>query len=527
MALDRRAAAGAARLADAGAAGQPVVLALPSGLEFIEAIFACWYAGAIAVPISLPRHQRAQNRCDHILADAGAHLAIGSADARQRLAGASLQWIDLEATGAGQPAAIAATNNGIAVLQYTSGSTGSPRGVMVTHTNLLHNCAHITEATGLKPGETIGSWLPLFHDMGLVGKILETLHSGVHLVFMSPDRFLMRPELWLKMISDYRICSSVAPNFAYELCVDRISDAAKSSLDLSSWRTALNGSESIRPATLDRFAEAFGRCGFRREAFLPCYGLAEATLLVTAPRGDRRIIRRTPAGELLSDEQPGGHVGCGTAFGDTNVAIVDPQTLRHVAPGTVGEIWIHGSTCAAGYWNNPDATAATFRACLSPDQNDTRTWLRTGDLGFFRDKHLFITGRLRDLIKIAGRNHFPSDLEQSAEAADPHIAPTGVAAFSAIDDGLERLIVVAELRRPVARGADVAISEQDIESLRSRIRAAIAREHDVTPHDIVLLMPGALPRTTSGKVSRRAAYDAYVSRTLERIGVLSDGVVVA
>jgi acyl-CoA synthetase (AMP-forming)/AMP-acid ligase II len=527
--LDERAAALGAVLRDRGAAGQPVLLALPSNLGFVQSLFACWHAGAIAVPVSLPRHHRAKHRLDRIISHASARFAMATDETRQRLCGdesggiadAGLTWISPDAGTDSSSQVIdgVASPQRPAVLQYTSGSTGDPRGVVVTHANLLQNSAQIAEACGHGPGMNIGGWLPLFHDMGLVGMIIQTAFSGARCVFMPPERFLMRPWLWLRMISDYKARSSPAPNFAYDLCVDRISDEQKAGLDLSCWRNALNGSEPVRARTLDRFADAFACCGFSRDSFFPCYGLAEATLFVTGPRERRGLVRRSADGTLLDGSVAGGHIACGRAFGDTRLCIVDPQTRRRVAEGAIGEIWIAGESCAAGYWNDPQATDATFHGKLDGSSNAAEDrWLRTGDLGFIADGELFITGRLRELIKIAGRNHFPVDLERTVEAAEPSvIAPSAVAAFSAEIDGHERLIIAAEVRREHGKAArSDAPPAFSIEQVIGRVRAAVAAEHDVCAYEIILLQSGALLRTTSGKISRTAVKQAYLNQSLER-----------
>jgi acyl-CoA synthetase (AMP-forming)/AMP-acid ligase II len=516
--LDSRAASLAAVLHERGAAGQRVLLALPSGLTFIESLFACWYAGAIAVPLSLPRHHRVKHRLQGIIADADARFAIGAVDARER-SGISMEtaWIDPATIDSRSTAQVRKNGERIALLQYTSGSTGVPRGVVVTHRNLMHNSALIQMACGLEPGHNGGGWLPLYHDMGLIS-ILQAAYCGARCVLMPPERFLMRPWLWLEMISKYRISSSPAPNFAYDLCVERISAEQKNALDLSCWRNALNGAEPVRAATLDRFANAFTSCGFRREAFYPCYGLAESTLFVSGPGEIRKLSRRTADGNLLSDDEPGGHVACGKAFGDTQIAIVDPKTCSKVPAGAIGEIWIAGASVTDGYWKNPDATAATFNAHLNSTNDHGEKnigWLRTGDLGFMKDEGLFITGRLSDLIIIAGRNHFPVDIEQSVEKADAAIATFGAAVFSVDISSTERLIVVAELRRELAAEIDKGL---DLEKIRRNVRGAISAEHELSVHEVVLLQPGALPRTTSGKISRRFTRDAYLNRTLERAG---------
>jgi acyl-CoA synthetase (AMP-forming)/AMP-acid ligase II len=412
------------------------------------------------------------------------------------------------------------------LLQYTSGSTGTPRGVIVTHDNLVCNSALITEASRLRAGETIASWLPLFHDMGLIGFVLQAAYSGAHCVFMAPERFLMQPWLWLQMMSDYRACSSAAPNFAYDLCVEKISAAHKAKLDLSHWRNALNGSEPVRSATLGRFAAAFAECGFRPQAFFPCYGLAEATLFVTGPSSDRRRwTRRNADGTVLAETETGGHVSCGHVFGDTQIAIVNPTTALRVTPGEVGEIWLAGASIAEGYWNNPQATVATFGARIAenPTIPSDRQWLRSGDLGFIADGELFITGRLRELIIVAGRNHFPTDIESSVESADPAIASSSAVAFSLDLDGTERLIIAAEVRREYRRTAASSTAPQlDPAAVRQRIRAAVVAFNEVSPFEVILLSPGAIPRTTSGKVSRLSTRAAYLSRTLDILQEIPD-----
>ena len=534
--LTRRAMALAALLRLQGASGQPVLLALPSGLAFIEWLFGCWHAGAIIVPVSLPRHQRLKHRLEAIVADAGARFAIATATTRQRLqpdhadasAFSALTWIDADAVGApvDESASVLSPGRRVALLQYTSGSTGTPRGVTVTHDNLLCNSALITAAFELRAGETIASWLPLFHDMGLIGFVLQAAYSGAHCVFMAPERFLMQPWLWLQMMSDYRACGSAAPNFAYDLCVEKISAAHKGKLDLSHWRNALNGSEPVRSATLDRFAAAFAECGFRPQAFFPCYGLAEATLFVTGPSSDRgRWARRNADGAVLAETETGGHVSCGHVFGDTQLAIVNPTTAVRVTPGEVGEIWLAGASIAEGYWNNPQATTATFGARIAdnPTIPGDPQWLRSGDLGFIADGELFITGRLRELIIIAGRNHFPTDIESSVESADPAIASSSAVAFSLDLDGTERLIIAAEVRREYRRTAASGTAPRlEPAAVRQRIRAAVVAFNEVSPYEIILLSPGAIPRTTSGKVSRLSTRAAYLSHTLDILEEIPD-----
>jgi acyl-CoA synthetase (AMP-forming)/AMP-acid ligase II len=522
--LHKRAGALAARILSSGGAKQPVLLTLPSSLAFVESLFACWYAGAIAVPVCMPRHQRVKHRLDRIFADVGARFAIGGDDVRNRLQGddaaaatiGEIVWIDANSTDEADMTPQSDVGD-IAVLQYTSGSTGAPRGVMVTHANLMCNSAQIAEACGHDAQKTICGWVPLYHDMGLVG-LIQAAFTGARCLFMPPERFLMRPWSWLQMISDNKAWSSPAPNFAYDLCVERVTDEQKRPLDLSCWRNALNGSEPVRAATLDRFARAFASCGFRASSFFPCYGMAEATLFVTGPGPERRAARRNADGTPLADGSAEGHVGCGRTYGDTRVAIVDPQTRRRVADGAIGEIWISSKSCAKGYWKDDEGTEFIFNARVNSESAQERdiTWLRTGDLGMIAEGELFVTGRLKELIIIAGRNLFPVDLERTVESTDPAIAPFGVATFSIDVAGVERLIVLAEVRREYARpsrGETARIF--DPAAIIRHVRSAVATEHEVTPHDVVLLSPGALPRTTSGKLNRTTARAEYLNQTLE------------
>jgi acyl-CoA synthetase (AMP-forming)/AMP-acid ligase II len=534
--LDRQASRIARHMVDLGVRNEPVLLALPSGLRFIESLFACWYAGAIPVPISLPRHERLRQRVSAITADAGARFAIGTASAQKLVLPAMIssaaadvsRWIDADSAASSDGGGdFSAPPARLALLQYTSGSTGSPRGVMVTHGNLIHNSAMIANACRHGADDVVVAWLPLFHDMGLIGFIVQTAFVGMRCILMSPERFLMNPRLWLQAMSDYHATGTAAPNFAYDLCVDRVSVEQRATLDLRNWRNALNGSEPIRAATLNRFASAFAGCGFRRDAFSVCYGLAEATLFVTGPGGTRALTRRSSDGRLLADHESGGHVGCGTAFAGVELRITDPETCTAVPTGRIGEIWVRGDSVTDGYWNNEAATAAMFHGRLrlsgtaetpqAPHPEDSGVnWLRTGDLGFVDEAgELYITGRLRELIIIAGKNHFPNDIEHSVEAADPAIAPGGSVAFSVDVDGLERLVVCAEVRSD-------SIKHLNADLVCRNVARATAAENDIAPHAVVLLPAGALPRTSSGKLKRLATRGAYLDRTLERLDARLD-----
>ncbi len=523
--MHERASGLAALWQDRGVVGEPVLLALPSGLKFVEALLACWYAGAIAVPVSLPRHARVKHRLDRVVNDAKAKFVICLATAQSLIPALNgedspgLHWLDVcePVQGSGSDKSPTHIDQPVALLQYTSGSTGNPRGVIVTHANLTANSAMIAHVCGHGPEKTIGGWLPLFHDMGLVGLLIQAAYSGARCVFMSPERFLMRPHLWLQMISDFGICSSPAPNFAYDYCSEKVTHEQKANLDLRGWTSALNGAEPVRARTMERFADSFQSCGFSKSAFFPCYGLAEATLLVTGrPISSEQI---DPCSKIAGDR-----VACGVPLGDTQIVIVDPQRHEPVEAGQIGEIWVTGSTCAQGYWNDPELTRCTFKARLKGTdiQPDQRDWLRTGDLGFIQDEQLFITGRIRDLIIIAGRNFFPADLEQTAESAHPSVEPSGAAAFSTEIDQLERLIIAIELRRDFLKAATQDPAKwAELLVIRRQIHAAVAADHGVTPFAILLLPTGSLPRTTSGKIRRGTAREQYLDQTLKTIEPLT------
>jgi acyl-CoA synthetase (AMP-forming)/AMP-acid ligase II/acyl carrier protein len=511
--LDRRARALAAWLQDAGCRGERALLLFPPGLDFITAFFGCLYAGAAAVPAYPPRLHRTDERLAEIFRDARPRAVLTTsallgrlATAHEGLAGArqiAIDQIPGSLADAWREPDLGAGD--IAFLQYTSGSTAAPKGVLVTHGNLLDNEERIRRAFGQSAESVLVGWLPLYHDMGLIGNVLQPLWNGGRCILMSPQAFLQRPARWLEAISRYRATTSGGPNFAYDLCVRRVGPEQRAALDLSSWQVAFNGAEPVRRATLDRFAAAFASCGFRREAFVPCYGLAEATLLVSA-------------GALASNTSDGsGPVSCGAPAGG-EVVVVDPETGVALAPGAEGEIWVGGPSVAAGYWNRPAETAETFGAMLS---NGAGPYLRTGDLGLLQQGELFVTGRRKDLIILRGRNHHPQDLELTAERAHPSLQPGGAAAF-AIDSGTEeRLILALEIVRD--RSVPVRVRREGggqplAEEVAAAVRRAVAAEHEVNVHEVVLLAPGALPRTSSGKVRRGACRTAWQEGTLEVTG---------
>ncbi len=532
--LDRRARGLAATLAREGiGAGDRVLLLYPPGLDYIAAFFGCLYAGAVAVPAYPPRSRRPSARLQSIQESAGAKAvlttgAVLSGLDRQLPRRPGVLWQAAEGAememGAEEWRDPQVGEEALAFLQYTSGSTAAPKGVMLRHANLLANLEQIRRAFAQTPAERTVIWLPPYHDMGLIGGILTPLHSGNTAVLLSPVSFLQRPLRWLQAISRYRGTTSGGPNFAYDLCAERIGPEERETLDLSSWTLAFNGAEPVRAATLERFAAAFAPCGFRPEAFLPCYGLAEGTLLAACGRrgaGARatafaaaelerhRAVAVSP--EAVETGEARALVGCGTAPAGARLQVVDPESGVPCAPGAVGEIWIAGPAVAAGYWGLPEATAASFGASTADGDGP---WLRTGDLGFLRDDgELFVTGRIKDLIILRGRNHYPQDIELTVERSHPALRPGCGAAFAVETPegtGEERLVVVQEVRREHR--------EDDPAELVAAIRRAVADEHEAQVHAVVLLRPATIPKTTSGKIQRSACRARFLDGTLEALG---------
>ncbi len=530
-ALDLQARAIAAVLADSVPAGSRALLLYPPGLDFISAFFGCVYAGVIAVPVPPPDSRRVRRTLARLLAvnaDARPALALttfqymAGADALSRQAPelGALAWIatdQIEPTEADGWRERDARSDDVAYLQYTSGSTSTPKGVVVSHRNLLANSDSIQRAWGYSPDSAALMWVPSFHDDGLVHGIVQPLYSGFPSYLMSPSSVVERPARWLKAISRFRATHSGGPNFAYALCVDRIPAEEREGLDLGSWKVAYNAAEPIRPETLEAFSRAFAGSGFRREAFFPAFGLAEATLLVSTKAGGGDPILLPVRSDVLEAEgrvvpTPGPAprtktlVGCGRAVPGTEVVIADPRSGRQRGPGEVGEVWISGPGVAQGYWNNPDATAETFGARLAAGGGP---FLRTGDLGFLCDGELYIAGRLKDVIIIRGRNYYPQDIELTVEQASPQMRPGCGAAFSLELDGEERLIVVQEVRTP---------GLADAEALAETVCREVAEAHELQVYALILIPPKILPKTSSGKVQRHACRAELLKGQLEEVG---------
>ena len=529
--LDQKARAIAARLQRSrGFAPQARALLLyPAGLDYVEAFFGCLYAGVIAAPAYPPGSQHRQ-RLQAIVADASPAFIMTTTEIEARfsqdrslgLGRNEALWLSTDRVAyedaqdwvSYQPA-----SQNIAFLQYTSGSTGNPRGVKVTHSNLIANQQIIRDSFGHDEQSTLVGWLPLYHDMGLIGNVLQPLFVGASAHLMSPLAFLERPLRWLQAVSTYRAHTSGGPNFAYDLCARKITQEQKKSLDLSCWKIAFSGAEPVRASTLDRFAEAFAECGFDRRAFFPCYGLAEGTLVLTAPtRGVACTLHYADRASLEKNKvvPPSGRsavalVSCGRAWNGHRVRIIDPSSLTPCADDEVGEIWVSGPSIAAGYWNCPQETSETFEARV--EDSPHQTFLRTGDLGFMSRGEIFITGRLKDLIIIAGRNYYPQDFERVLDETIDGVKPGCSAAFSVTIEDAEAVVIVTELDR--GEGRERGLDTQGATALFARIRENVSSVCDVGPAEIVILRPGAIPRTSSGKVRRAECRRLYLDDRLD------------
>jgi acyl-CoA synthetase (AMP-forming)/AMP-acid ligase II len=521
--LDRRARAIAAALRDRMGRGDRAILIYPTGLDFIEAFWGCLYAGIVAVPVPEPFHPRQIARYRAILADAGTDrvLTTGALEPTLRKWFGSddrLEWIAtdrIRSAWADRWSLPALADHDLAFIQYTSGSTGLPRGVMITQRNLLANCRMLTRWFEAGEDTVLVSWLPLFHDMGLVGKLSVASYAGSRCVMMSPLAFLQKPVRWLAAISRYGGEISGSPDFGFALAARKVRPEQLEALDLSRWRMAPNGSEPVRASTLRRFYEVFRDCGFRWETFRPSFGMAETTLFIAgSPQGTPPTIRQLDAesyarrrlAPVRYGEPAVTAVGCGeTDHGDQTLRIVDPETRVESAPDEVGEIWIAGSHVAVGYWNKPEETAAMFGARI--EGTGEGPFFRTGDLGYLHDGQLYIAGRIKDLIIVDGNNHYPQDIELTVENAHPAIRKGATAAFSVDHGDRERLVVMAEVDLPPGS----PVTREELERV---IRQAIAEEHGIRLEDAVLLRRSTIQKTSSGKIARGACRASYLNGEL-------------
>jgi acyl-CoA synthetase (AMP-forming)/AMP-acid ligase II/aryl carrier-like protein len=523
--LLRQAGAVAEELRRSGEIGDRVLLVYPPGLQFIVALFGCWAAGRVAVPAYPPRaaNDRAMRRLAGILEDAQpAHILTLArlTDTLGALRGAQALRCTATDTLVEKPAEnlfrASSESHRIALLQYTSGTTASPKGVVITHANLLHNSEVIRSAFGHSRESNGVIWLPPYHDMGLIGGILQPLYAGFPVTLLSPAHFLQRPLRWLQAISGRRDVTSGGPSFAYDLCVRAIPEAERATLDLSGWTVAFSGGEPVDAAAMDRFAAAFEVSGFRREAFYPCYGLAESTLMVSGGiKGHSANI--SVAGAQPTGVRPEAHsrssrlVSCGRARESGTILIVDLETRMRCPEGVIGEIWVSSPSVSEGYWNQPEMTREVFGAFRNDGEAGEHRgpFLRTGDLGFLRDGELYIAGRLKDVSIVRGVKHHASDIERTVATCHAGVRPGCGAAFSISRDGEEHLVLVQEIERDWLHDDPAGIVEA--------IRRAVATEHELEVAVALLLRPGRILKTSSGKVQRFAVKAAFLEGMLDAL----------
>ncbi|PZO17595.1 MAG: AMP-dependent synthetase [Leptolyngbya foveolarum] len=552
--IDLKARAIAQKLQSSNATGDRVLLIFPPGLDFITAFFGCLYAGAIAVPAYPPRRNQNLPRLQAIIDSSGSTFALTTSSLLARIAGsfsqssapeqpsqlAALHWIatdaiETENAQSWQPPDIDPQD--LAFIQYTSGSTGDPKGVKISHRNILHNSALIQQSFSTTPEDSGVSWLPPYHDMGLIGCILQPMFVGASMTLMPPLAFLQQPIRWLQAISDRQATASGGPNFAYDLCVRKVKPAQLETLDLSRWKVAFTGAEPVRAATLARFAEKFAPCGFRETAFHPCYGMAETTLIVSGKTPNALpVVQSIETASLKENrvklstddaQETQSVASCGQPLEGVEVVIVDPNALTLCSDRQVGEIWIKGESVAQGYWNQPALTQKIFNAWLldngdSPQERLRQRkgpYLRTGDLGFLQSNELFVTGRIKDLMIIRGQNHYPQDVEATVEAAHAALRSDSGAVFtievSAKGSVEEKVVVVQEVKRSYLRKLDPQAVIDDV-------RAAVTRQHGLQVYAIALIKTGSIPKTSSGKIRRSHCKTQFSETSLNVVGSWSE-----
>jgi acyl-CoA synthetase (AMP-forming)/AMP-acid ligase II len=529
--LHQRAGMVAARLAESGQAGDRALLLFGPGLDFIIGYFGCLLAGVIPVPMMLPRRNSSLDSSASIVRDCSprfamtnAHLNSARPDVVERFRGSGMHWINVD-----QPAEqsieldrplLSQGREDIAFLQYTSGSTSDPKGVMVSHGNLIENLEMIRLTLGNTRCSTYVSWVPLYHDMGLILNVLQSVYLGSLCVLLAPVTFIQRPLTWLRAIDNYRAEVAGAPNFAFDLCLQRFRPDQAQGLDLSCWKLAFNAAEPVRADTIERFAVTFGAYGFNPRSMYPLYGMAEATLLISSgKRGAGPVIRavsldafrRNQIAAPINSDDVHRVVGCGQNISGQRIAIVDPETRQRLNAECIGEVWVGGPHVCKGYWRNPDATRATFQAHV---EGEDECWLRTGDLGFMDQAgELFITGRAKDLIIVRGINHYPQDIENTVYDSHPALRRHCGAAFSVLTENEEKVVLVQEVERTHRR-------RLEIEEIVACIREAVANEHEIALDSIVLIRPGAIPKTTSGKIQRSLARQMWQQNSFEALDLL-------
>ena len=530
--LDQRASDVAARLAH-GQIGDRALLLFGPGLDFIIAYFGCLLAGVIAVPMMLPRRNSSLDSSASILTDCSprfaltnTHLGNARPDVLERFQRYKMEWLilDQESGRSLDQDRLLPTPGpeDIAFLQYTSGSTSDPKGVMVTHGNLIENLEMIRLTLDNTGQSTYVNWVPLFHDMGLILNVLQSLYVGAPCVLLAPVTFIQRPLQWLRAIHNYRAEVAGGPNFAFDLCVRRFRADQVKDLDLSCWKVAFNAAEPVRADTIERFTATFSPYGFEPRAMCPLYGMAEATVLISGGgRGVGPVIR-TVSREAFQRHRvaaPAGRddahrvVGCGRNIIGQRIAIVDPETRRRLAADHIGEVWVSGPHVCKGYWSNPATTRSTFQARI---EGEDESWLRTGDLGFMDEAgELFITGRIKDVIIVRGINYYPQDIENTVYDSHPALRRYCGAVFSVLTENTEeKIVLVQEVERVHRR-------DLEIDEIIGCIREAVVNEHEIALDSIVLIRPGSIPKTTSGKIQRNLARRMWLQNSFKAVDMLS------
>lgn len=519
---------------------ESAILVFPQCLEFIVTYLACFKAGIIAVPVSVPNKQHGIVPLESIAEDSGAKIIMTTSDVYERFTQIfnesflmrhatwrTVSITELRNSCINQGNEISALPNRlgqVAMLQYTSGSTGIPKGVIVSHQNIDANQKMINKGFGLHKDDIVASWLPLYHDMGLIGVILQSLFVGSTCHLISPATFARNPLIWLRLISNYGVTISGAPNFGYEVCIKRVKEKDQDGLELSRWRCAFNGAEPIRATTLDRFAEKFSRNGFSKHSFLPCYGMAETTLLATCRTPDRpykansfsaKLLEEKVSKEVVNIESNNKRtiVCCGSPAQGSEVIIVDPESHTRLEEGRIGEIWVAGPHVAKGYWKRQTMTESTFMA--STRDNRWKHYLRTGDLGFLLDGELYVTGRLKDMLIINGRNIYPNDIEQYVDENFDQVNSAGVGVFQVENQGKEQAVIVSE----------TTLSEKNQEArkeLADLIKEKVSNTFNMAVSDVYLIKRNTIPKTTSGKIQRSKLRNLYENSELQRYRYVSN-----
>lgn len=539
--LDIQAKAIASQLQTIVSSGARALLVYPydAGLEFIAAFMGCLYAGVIAVTKNPPRRKNAITELTERVRLSGATVLLTTADflgvIEEEVANnkdishkfkhfnrIATNKVDLTLAKNWQEPKI--NPDTIAFLQYTSGSTGNPKGVMVTHGNILHNQETIRQGFAHDASAVVVGWLPMFHDMGLIGNVLQPLYLGTPSILMSPVFVAQKPFEWLKVINNYQATTSGGPNFAYDLLCLKASPEKLANLDLSSWKVAFSGAETVRAETIARFSHIFANCGFNRSAFYPCYGMAEATLFITGgfqekppiiKHLDSLALEQNKVVEVAAENNSSkAIVGCGNTWLDTEVIIVNPETLTQCAADEIGEIWVSGLGIGKGYWQQEKETQDTFAGYLQ--DNKTIKYLRTGDLGFINDEELFITGRLKEVMIFWGRFCYPQHVEDTVQKSHPALRKNAGAAFAIDKEGAERLVIVQELERSYLKSFDMA-------EIVPAICQSVGEKHEVEVYAIALIKTGSIPKTSSGKIQRRGCSKLFLKGDLNIVAQWQQG----